>query len=253
MKMTTADATPWIGMPAEMDPEGNELYVDRRYSDAIAEAGGIPIIIPLLLKAKFIQPIAERLDGILLTGSHSDVDPFLYNARRSDACGSVQPLRDQMDFFMLETSIRRKIPVFAICFGIQSLNVFLGGSLIQDIPAFMNTPIRHNQSESKGFPCHKIEISSGSILERIAGGMGAMVNSTHHQAIDRLGQGLKLDALAPDGIIESVSSADPSHWILGVQWHPERSFACDDFSRKLFEDFLARCRAVRGMNEGTHT
>ncbi len=249
----TMDSAPWIGMPAQMGSDGDKLYLSRLYPDAVAAAGGMPIIIPLLTEIQPIRPMVEGLDGILLPGSNSDLDPSLYGASRSSACGPTHPLRDQMDFFLLETAVKRKIPVLAICYGIQSLNVFFGGSLVQDIPLLIDTSIQHNCPMPLGAPCHNIEISPGSVLEQLAGGRDAMVNSTHHQAIERPGQDLEVIALAPDGVIESIFHTNPDHWILGVQWHPERSFSYDGFSRKLFESFLAHCRAVRGMDEGAHT
>jgi putative glutamine amidotransferase len=249
----TTDALPIIGMPAQMDSDSDRQYLSRFYSDAVASSGGIPIIIPLLAGPQSYQSIVDDLDGILLPGSASDLDPSLYGASRSSACGPTHPLRDQMDFFLLETAVKHRIPVLGICYGIQSLNVFFGGSLIQDIPMCIDTAIPHDCAEPKGVPCHKIEISAGSVLEQLAGGLDAMVNSTHHQAIERPGQDLEVIALAPDGVVESVVYTGPDQWILGVQWHPERSFSCDGFSRKVFEYFLARCRAVRGMDEGAHT
>jgi len=235
-----------IGMPAQMDSGSDKQYLSRQYSDAVAAAGGMPLIIPLLAAPRSMRPMVESLDGLLLTGNNSDLDPALYGEERSEACGPTQPLRDQMDFFLLEAAFRRKIPVLAICFGVQSLNVFLGGSLIQDIPTAIETPIRHNTTQPDGNSGHEIRISAGSILEQIAAGSEARVNSTHHQAVKRAGRGLTVIARASDGIIESVAQTDPEPWILGVQWHPEKGFERDVFSRKLFEHFLARCRAVRG-------
>jgi putative glutamine amidotransferase len=253
MKMTKMDTTPWIGMPVQMDPGSDKQYLDRRYSDAIAEAGGAPLLIPLVAVAQSMRTIAENLDGILLTGNNSDLDPSLYGVSQMDECGPVQPLRDRMDFFLLSMAITRKIPVLAICYGLQSMNVFLGGSLIQDIPSSLNTSIRHSDPEVPSNPSHGIEISAGSLLDQIVGRISAEVNSSHHQSVERPGQGLEVIARAPDGVVEAVSYSNPNHWMLGVQWHPERSIDCDDFSRKLFENFIARCRAVRGMDEGTHT
>jgi putative glutamine amidotransferase len=240
-------------MPAQMDPNDGKQYLSRQYSDAIAAAGGMPVVIPLLEETERLRPLVENLDGLLLTGNSSDLDPSLYGASRLDTCGPVQALRDRVDFFLLETAMRHKIPILAICFGTQSLNVFLGGSLIQDIPSTVADAILHSNPQSNGVPCHKIRISPGSVLEDLAGGVEAMVNSTHHQAVDRLGRGLKVIAQAPDGVIESICGAEPSPWLLGVQFHPEKSFGCDDFSRKLFEHFLARCRAERGIDEGAHS
>jgi putative glutamine amidotransferase len=246
--MTKTDAAPWIGMPVQMDPGSDRQYLDRRYSDAIAETGAVPLLIPLVATAQLMRNVAENLDGILLTGNNSDLDPSLYGVSRTDACGPVQPLRDRMDFFLLSVAITRKIPVLGICYGLQSLNVFLGGSLVQDIPAFLDRDIRH--SDPMG---HDIELSAGSLLDGIVGRLSVKVNSSHHQAVERPGQGLEAIAHAPDGVVEAISYSNPNHWMLGVQWHPERSLNCDDFSRKLFENFIARCRAVRGMDEGTDT
>lgn len=234
-----------IGMPAQMDPGSDKQYLSRKYSDAVAAAGGMPLTIPLLEAPRSMLSVVASLNGLLLTGSNSDLDPALYGEARSEGCGPTQPLRDQMDFFLLETAFRRKIPVLAICYGIQSLNVFLGGSLIQDIPMAIETPLCHNTTQTGGNSGHEIQISAGSILEPIAGGNKARVNSTHHQAVKRTGRGLTVIARASDGIIESVAQTDAEPWILGVQWHPEKDFERDVFSRKLFEHFLARCRAVR--------
>jgi putative glutamine amidotransferase len=239
-------------MPAQMDPGDDKQYLSRLYPEAVASAGGLPITIPLLSEPASLRKLAENLDGLLLTGNDSDLDPAHYSASRMAACGPTQPLRDRMDFFLLEDAMVRKIPILAVCFGIQSLNVFMGGSLIQDLPGAVGDSIRHRNSESKGVPCHPIRISSGSVLEDAAEGLDTMVNSTHHQAIDRPAPGFDVIARAPDGVIESVWSTDPRQWILGVQWHPEKSFAYDNFSRKLFEIFLARCRAERGIDEGTN-
>jgi putative glutamine amidotransferase len=236
---------PVIGMPAQLDPDTQVQYLNRRYSDAIAESGGVPLILPLTAAAETVRPLAENLDGILLTGSNSDLEPSLYGASRSERCGLTQPMRDQMDLFLLGIAHDRNIPVLAICYGIQSLNVFYGGSLLQDIPTVLASPLQHNSRDSQEPAHHKILIKSGSVLEKIAGRTEIMVNSTHHQAVERGGRGLEVIACAPDGVIESVFGTSPDHWILGVQWHPEKSFSGDEFSRELFEYFVARCRAER--------
>jgi len=251
--MLKTDAAPWIGLPAQMDPGTDRQYLGCQYTDAVLSAGGIPLIIPLSANAESVAALAERLDGIILTGNDSDMDPALYNAPRLDVCGRTQPLRDRTDFLLLEAAFKRKIPVLAICFGIQSLNVFLQGTLIQDIASLVGTSVRHSNSNSEVFTSHKVEIVSGSVLEQVAGGLEVAVNSSHHQAIGRPGRGLEIIAQAADGIVEAVSHTNDNPWILGVQWHPEKSFARDDFSRKLFGLFLARCRAARGCDEGTHS
>lgn len=244
---------PLIGMPAQVDPGGGLEYLSRQYPESVAAAGGSPVIIPLTDTAERLLPIAERLDGILLTGNNSDMDPSHYGAARIPQCGASQSLRDKTDFLLLETAFRRRIPVLAICFGIQSLNVYCGGSLIQDIPESIGVKIAHNREESGSGASHEIRIFQGSVLEQIAGGADVVVNSTHHQAIERIGKNLDVIACAPDGVIESVVYSNRDHWVLGVQWHPEKSFNSDGFSRRLFEHFLARCRAARGSDEGLNS
>jgi putative glutamine amidotransferase len=155
-----------------------------------------------------------------------------------------------MDFHLVSLAVERRIPVLAICFGMQSLNVFMGGSLIQDIPSQIQTPLRHSDPATNGHPAHSIRVASDSMLADLAGDLDAPVNSTHHQAIDRIGRGLRAVAHAPDGIVEAMEGLDPDHWILAVQWHPEKSYAFDTFSQRLFRLFLASCVAGRRKHEG---
>ncbi len=241
-------ARPVIGMPARMDPGRENQYLSRKYGDAILRAGGIPIIVPLSEDDGSIRSLAASLDGILLTGSDSDIDPARYGASREPRCGPAQPLRDQTDFAMLETAFEQRIPLLGICFGLQSLNVFLGGSLIQDIDAAIQTDIGHSAAESRDRLAHAVCLEPGCLLAGLSGEVAPLVNSSHHQAIDRVGLGLRVTATAPDGVIEAVELDESARWVGGVQWHPERSFATDGFSRRIFETFVAECRARR---EGT--
>jgi putative glutamine amidotransferase len=238
--ITTA---PVIGLPARMDPGKDRQYLSRHYADAVQAAGGTPVILPLLEDPGSLRPMVDRLDGVLLTGSASDVDPARYGAPRKPECGPVQPLRDTTDFFLLEAAFGRKIPVMAICFGLQSLNVFLGGSLLQDIPSAMRTEIRHSNPRSRGRPSHPVEIEPSSILAPLSTSLRPMVNSTHHQAVDRIADGLRVIARAPDGIVEAMTGVDSESWILAVQWHPEKSASFDEFSKNIFNLYVARCRA----------
>lgn len=241
-KVTLHNRRPLIGLPAQLEPENNRYSLSRQYTDAILAAGGIPVIIPLMEDANPIGGLVARLDGILLPGSGSDVDPARYGARKEERCGTIQPLRDRTDFFLLELACRRGMPVLAICYGIQSLNVFMGGTLIQDIPSAILSRIKHRNPSRTGHPSHEIEIEAGSVLEELSGTSTVMVNSTHHQAIDRVGSGLKAIARAPDRIIEAVMGPNACPWILGVQWHPEKCYSYDQFSQNIFDMFVAQCR-----------
>jgi putative glutamine amidotransferase len=234
---------PLVGMPARMDADSESQYLSRRYGDAVAGAGGVPVILPLLDDPEALRSAVAALDGIVLTGSGTDVDPARYGSAREPGCGPVQPLRDRTDFVLLELAAQRRLPVLAICYGMQALNVYRGGSLIQDIPSAVETPIAHQNPGSHGRPSHPITIVPGTILSELAEGDSALVNSTHHQAADRIGSGLQVIARAPDGIVEAVVGNGPGPLVLGVQWHPEKSFAIDALSRRIFDLFLSRCRS----------
>ncbi len=245
---------PLIGLPARMDPGKEVQYLSRQYGDAVVAAGGVPIILPLVEKPEALRPLVESMDGLVLTGSSSDVDPASYFAVPEAVCGPVQPLRDKTDFMLLQVASQRRIPVLAICFGLQSLNVFMGGSLIQDIPTHLQMSIRHSSTQPDGAPVHPVEIAAGSLLEELAGGTTAEVNSTHHQAINAIGNGLEVIARAPDGVVEAVVGKDRDHWILGIQWHPEKSFVSDGFSKRIFEHFITTCCVNRrDTNERTRS
>jgi putative glutamine amidotransferase len=241
---------PVVGMPVRMDPGKDNQYLSRNYADSIAASGGTPVLIPLLKDPGVLKAIVRLLDGILLTGSNADVEPSLYGSEREPACGPAQPLRDQTDFFLLEAASAHRIPVLAICFGIQSLNVFMGGTLIQDIPTRLGLAVRH--SEPRARFAHPVEFAPGSVLNALAGSTGARVNSTHHQCVDRVGGGLQVVAAAQDGVIEAVVGTAPEQWILGVQWHPEKSFAHDELSRRIFGTFIDHCRTRRAVDEGSY-
>ena len=225
-----------------MDNGKDSQYLSRHYGDAVAGSGGIPVILPLLEEPALLAGLVGTLDGVVLTGSSSDVDPARYGATKSPECGPVQQLRDRTDFFLLEQAFAHRLPVLAICYGLQSLNVFLGGTLVQDIPTCIQTDIKHSRPRTGGRPAHDVRLSPDSILERLAGNRVAQVNSTHHQAVDRLGKGLEVIAEAADGVVEGVRGTSDSSWILGVQWHPEKSYSLDAFSQKIFHHFLAQCR-----------
>ncbi len=240
-----SNSDPVIGMPAIMDIGKNTQYLNRAYTDAIATAGGIPVIIPLVEASAGIRSLVEDLDGILLTGSACDVEPKHYGATPDPQLGPVQPLRDMTDFALLEEALKGRMPLLAICFGMQSLNVFMGGSLIQDIDSSLQGALRHDSGEAGSRSFHTIQITPGSVLEKMAGSSQVMVNSSHHQAVDRVGRDLEVIARAPDGVVEAVTGKAADHWILGVQWHPEKSFSSDALSKKVFECFVARCRARR--------
>lgn len=194
-----------------------------RYAEAIRTAGGDPVAISLRGSRQEVERQARELDAVVLPGAPIDVDPQWYHTERSPACRPADPLREQADFALLDAAFAERKPLLAICYGMQSLNVWLGGRLFQDIAADIEGALEHRwDGRSQPEPRHTIRAEAGSLLARVAGTDDVEVNSSHHQACSLLGRGLRIAAQAPDGVIEAVERAGGGHWVLGVQWHPER-------------------------------
>ncbi len=226
------------------EPE-NSFYLRRFYAEAVEAAGGAPVYIPLIPNREYLSALIEGLDGVMLSGSDSDVDPALYGEEPHPRLGSVTPERDETDLVLLEMAEERAIPVFAICFGMQSLNVARGGSLVQDIESQVENPIKHEQGKPANRPSHNIEIEAESLLARLAGGESIRVNSSHHQAVKRAGRNLKVIARAADGVIEAVTDTRADRFVLGVQWHPEIGWERDRFSQAIFKRFIEESNQYR--------
>jgi putative glutamine amidotransferase len=227
----------------------DRFYLGRDYSEAIEAAGGLPVHIALIPKTEYIASIADELDGILLPGSNTDVDPHRYGAEPHPKLGTVIPVKDDTDILVLEEAEKRNLPVLAICFGMQILNVHRGGTLIQDIESQVTDPHKHEQGAPSTRVSHSISVAEGS---RIAGldavrnsNAPIRVNSSHHQAIDKVGAGLRATAWAKDGVIEAVEDERTNRFVVGVQWHPELLTGHDEISRQLFRQFVSEC----GSNE----
>lgn len=238
--MPTQALRPLIGISTRLDYEKNIFYLNRDYGEAVYHAGGAPVYIPLVPEADFVESLISDLDGVLLSGSKSDVDPVRYDQAPHIKLGSVVYERDETDNLLLRACEARKIPVLAICYGLQALNVYRGGTLLQDLESLVETPIQHQQQGPYDRASHNIELRDESLLAILAGGIGARVNSHHHQGIDRLGRDLEIIAQAADGVIEAVINTRPDHFILGVQWHPEAGWRNDQFSQAIFKHFIAR-------------
>jgi len=184
------------------------------------------------------REIFERLDGVLLPGCDSDVDPARYGAERHPKVEFVNPPREATDFALLEEADRAAKPVLGICFGMQAMNVYYGGSLIQHIPDAVKTDIDHSEHTTR----HPVCFESGSVLEELSGRGPHTVNSTHHQAVDRVGRGFRVTAHAPDGVIEAIESNPNGRFLMAVQWHPERIYGESDASLAVMRRFVEACR-----------
>ena len=205
----------------------------------------IPTFTPLPLALSYM----ERLDGILLPGSPSDIDPASFGEQPHSKLGTMLRERDVLDFSLLEYGEESRLPVLGICFGAQSLNVFRGGKLIQDIPSLVPAPAFHDDHGEPAQPArHAVRLSRDSVLAGLAGAEVIEVNSFHHQAVSQPGRNLQVAATAPDGVIEAIEDST-GRFLIGVQWHPERGFQENAFSKALFTAFI---REAGRSQSGAH-
>jgi putative glutamine amidotransferase len=235
--MNHQDQTPRIGVPYRTRKEEVASGTDKidKYLEAVREAGGQPVPISLAASPGGLARLASSLDGIVLAGSPADVEPSRYGAPRHAKCAVADDDRERIDFALLEVCFAARKPVLAICYGIQSLNVFLSGTLIQDVPAEIGAKVVHsNDDEVDSDTLHGIAIEPGSHISKMVGSRETMVNSSHHQAILAPGRGLRITARAPDGVIEAVEWMGDENWVVGVQWHPERMMGSDPLGRAMF-------------------
>lgn len=215
----------------------SDTYV--RATDQVV--GGVPVLVPANGGCADIETLLARLDGLILTGSRSNVQPALYGGPPHAEGTPEDEMRDATTLPLIRGAVRRGIPVLAICRGLQEFNVALGGSLhqrIQDLPGRLDhsTPLQPNPRVRSG-KAHSVRLTLGGWLHRLAGSPDIAVNSLHNQGIDRLAPGLVVEAVAPDGIIEAVRLPGAPAFAAGVQWHPEYDFETDVVSRRIFEHF----------------
>lgn len=236
---------PRIGITMRLEFHTDRFYLGRDYSEAVHAAGGTPVHISLIPDPDYISAVIDNLDGILLPGSDSDVDPLRYGAEPHPRLGTVQPIKDKTDLLVLEEVERRNLPLLAICFGMQVLNVSRGGTLIQDIGAQVPNAIKHEQGAPRDRPSHSVALASSSLLANLAAAEKALVNSHHHQAIETVGRELIPTAWASDGLVEAVEDARGERFVVGVQWHPEMGWQDDRLSQELFIRFVAEARSHR--------
>jgi putative glutamine amidotransferase len=216
-----------------------------RYEDylcAIRDAGGEPIEISLLLPDNELQGLAESCDAFVLPGSPADVNPIRYGSVRHNLTADADLPRERADDRLLGHALPAGKPLLAICFGIQSLNVHLAGSLLQDIRSELQSSIDHDREEDHADTHHAARMEGGRLAE-LAGQAEIRVNSSHHQAILIPGRGLCITARAPDGVIEAVEWTGGPGWVVGVQWHPERMRG-DALSEALFRRLVSEGRAI---------
>ncbi len=237
-----------IPMPHSTDHEYGERAI-RQYERAVELAGGEPVRIALDQTDAAVKELIGGCDGVLLPGSNADVDPARFKQPRSPHTATADPRRDEVDDLLLDDAYDRRKPVLGICYGLQSLNVFRKGTLIQHIPDSLPEETRakvNHEAGRKVAVAHKVEIEPASTLAKIASEIRLPVNSSHHQSADAIGEGLRIVARCPDdGIIEAMEGTSSDHFVLAVQWHPERSVAEDAASRAIFQALIDRAQSRR--------
>ena len=235
---------PRIGIPWRTAVE--EMHGRRRayerYLRAVRKAGGEPVEISLSLPPTEVSRLAASLDGFVLPGSPADVEPRRFGGVAHAQNTNPDKRREHTDSRLLDHALGSGKPVLAICYGAQLLNVHLHGTLVQDIPSQSRRAINHDGGAGRSESLHPIRIESGPLVE-LAGGSSARVNSSHHQAADKPGRGLRVAARASDGVIEALEWTAGPGWALGVQWHPER-MPDDAFAAALFRRLVKEAQAA---------
>lgn len=237
--VTTSELRPAerVNPVPEGEPPGTEMALGLPYLKGLEAAGGLPMVMPPM-REEAIEPLLDRVDGICLSGG-PDLDPLNYGAGPHPELGPTEPDLDRFELAVARRADARQMPILAICRGMQALNVVRGGTLHQHLPDVSNH-VHHRQREPGSEATHRIEVDPGSRLAALLGETELDVNSFHHQAVDRLGDGLAVGARAPDGTVEAIE--DPGRrFLLGVQWHAETLVhrSCD---AALFRGFVAACR-----------
>jgi putative glutamine amidotransferase len=235
-----------IPEPTSSDPEYNQRALPQ-YLEALKAAGAEPVVVPLNETQERVAKLLAGVEGVLLPGSKFDVDPERYGEAREPECAADDPARTSADELLLQDAFNLRKPILAICHGTQNLNVWRGGTLIQDL----KTAVNHRPGREV-VKAHPVEIAKESRLSAILPAPKSgntetadiAVNSSHHQAIRKAGDNLRVTAVSSgDGVIEAVELDAPDHFVVGVQWHPERTYAQSKFSRAIFSAFVEAAAA----------
>ena len=210
----------------------------RPYLHCLEQAGGAPIVLPLTDNPEVLDVILKDCSGLVITGGQ-DVAPRHYGQQPIPECGPADEDLDRMERMLFDWALKRDVPILAVCRGIQYLNVYLGGTLYQDLPVQNPSDVNHSQQPPYHVPVHAVTVEEGSFLANLTGAGELMVNSFHHQAVHQVAPGLTVDALSPDGIVEAVHM-EGKPFVLGLQWHPE-FFPEEPWAQGIFNGFIRAC------------
>ena len=235
---------PVIGVVPLVDHKLESLWMLPGYFDAVSEAGGVPMMLPLTADPDVLFRALDVVDGVVVTGGQ-DVGPALYGEKDPSAiglCGELCPERDAMEALLVPELVARDVPTLGICRGIQVINAVLGGTLWQDVPRQRPSAVEHHGKPPYDEPVHTVEVLAGTPLSSCVGAGELPVNSYHHQALRDVAPGLTAMAMAADGVVEAVWRP-ASRFFWAVQWHPEFAHRVDEPSRKIFSALVGAARA----------
>jgi len=238
-------SAPLIGVSTSVttDEYPERAYVNAAYLRAVEQAGGVPVLLAPQLSAAARDALWPRLDGLVLTGG-GDIEPSRFGEAAHPKTALVSTDRDALELELVDRALRDDVPMFAICRGLQVLNVALGGSVHQHVPDAFGDGIQHSQAARRDVATHDVKLQTeGTRLGAILGTSELRVNSYHHQAVHRLGRDLRDIGWAPDNVIEALEHADRRRFVVAVQWHPEELVGHDAAARALFTAVVDAARA----------
>jgi putative glutamine amidotransferase len=246
MSQASTSRAPLIGITADLSgvpangtnpTQELTLFLPQRYCRTIQEVGGIPLILPPIASQSGLRRVLQRLDGVLISGGNFDIHPSYYGEKPIRALGAIKEDRTEFELELVDLALNQDLPLLGICGGAQAINVALGGSLYQDIATQLPNATKHEQGAKRDKGGHPILIHFGTHLRQIVQRQTLEVNTTHHQAVRKIGKGLVVNATAEDGLIEGLESSSHS-FVLGAQWHPEILARKDPSQRRIFSSFI---------------
>lgn len=244
---STPTRRPVIGVTPDHGVRDNGFaYYDLKvaYADAVFRAGGLPMVLAYNEDPTVVDAYLERVSGLLVTGGAFDVPPEVYGEQVREGMGVVKEGRTAFELALMKGALARGLPVLGVCGGMQLLNVALGGTLFQDILKEIQDAHDHEQKHDRTQPHHPVDVKDGTLLAEHVGKGQLMVNSTHHQAVNRPGAEIIVSAVSPDGVVEAIES--PRHaFALGVQWHPELLIQTVPVHLGIYRAFVQRARDLR--------
>ncbi len=241
---------PLIGVPADrrvIDPHPFQMVGEKYLAAIINGADALPLMTPVMPDDVDVDELLRQFDGVFLTGSYSNVEPHHYDGEPSEEGTLHDPHRDAVTLPLVKRALECGVPVLAVCRGFQELNVALGGTLhqkVHEVPGYRNHLENKNDPLEKQYgPAHAVTLVEGGLLRELAGTDSVMVNSLHAQGVARLADGVSVEAVAEDGLIEAFQVDDADGFALAVQWHPEWQVTKNEFSMQIFKAFGDACRA----------